>query len=97
MQILDFKDPKLNKTEKAVSMLQAEIEMLKAWNQGLQRQIAGLLIHLKITPNEFSINTRKQDEINKFLEEAQECEDLIMQAEKNGNNQAEKSGNSGGG
>lgn len=80
--INDFKKPQLTKTEKAVAMLQQEIEMLKNWNQGLQRQIAGILIHLKVTPNQFSINTRQQDEINKYLEEAGKAEELMMQAEQ---------------
>jgi hypothetical protein len=80
--ILDFNQPKLSKTEKAITMLQAEVEMLKSWNQGLQRQLGGLHIKLKISPNEFVLNTRKQDEITRFLEEAQKSEDLIMKAEQ---------------
>ncbi len=63
-------------------MLLTEIEMLKNWNQGLQRQIAGLCLHLNVSPNQFSVNTRKQDDINNFLQEAQNAEELMMKAEQ---------------
>lgn len=80
--ISDFRKPQLSKTEKAIAMLEAQNGQLQAWAMGLQRQIAGLLLHLNVSPNQFAINTRNQEGINKFLEETQKAEDLMMQAEK---------------
>ncbi len=80
--INDHRQPQLSKTEKAVSMLQTEIEVLKNWNAGLQRQIAGLLIHLKIPVDKFCTNTRNQEEINKYLQEAQDLENQMVKADQ---------------
>jgi hypothetical protein len=80
--INDFKQPQLSKTEKAIAMLENQVITLRDWNQGLQRQIAGLLISLKITPDKFCQNTRKQEEINTFLQEAQQIETQMMKADQ---------------
>lgn len=73
-KILDFKQPQLSKTEKAMQMAEMQIA-------GLQRQIAGICLHLKFKPNDFAIQNQKQVEITDFLVEAQKAEELIVQAQ----------------
>lgn len=81
MNLGDFNNPQLNKTEKAIAMLHTEIMQLRDWNMGLQRQIVGILLHLKITPKQFSENTRNQENINAFLLESQKFEEELIKAE----------------
>ena len=80
--ILDFNKPQLNKTEKAIEMLQQQIAIIQNWNQGLQRQIVGILRHLEIEPMDMVKNTRNVEEINKYLLEAQQIEDGIIKTEQ---------------
>ncbi len=80
--INDYQKPKLTNTEKAISMLQTEIEMLKQWNFGLQRQIATIALETKITPYQFCLNVRKQDEVNKWLTEVQQIESEMIKKEQ---------------
>ena len=62
--------------------MEQQIKMVENWNQGLQRQIAGLMVYLKIPADKFCQNTRQLDEINKFLVEAQDIENQMIKAEQ---------------
>lgn len=82
--INDHKQPNLSKTEKAIAVQQANFDTLHFLLQGLQKQVAGLCLHLKVAPNDLVINTHKE-EVFRFLEEAQKAQELILKAQQRDN------------
>ncbi len=80
-KIFDFKPKEFTKTEKAIEMLQEQLN-------GIQRQIAGICLKKGITAQEFAKYNHKEQEILEFLVEAQKQEDIII----NGNSSPTKSG-----
>lgn len=68
----DHKKAELSKTEKAMEMLQEQLN-------GIQRQIAGVCLKQGITFKQFAEYNHKGQEIMEFLVNAQKEEDLIIQ------------------
>ena len=74
-QILDFKPKQFTATEKAIEMLQEQLN-------GMQRQIAGICLKKGISPQEFAKYNHKDQEIMEFLVEANKQEEIIINGKR---------------
>lgn len=74
-QTFDFRPKQLTQTEKAIEMVQHQLN-------GIQRQIAGLCLKLGVKAKDFAEFNHKEQEIMEFLVNAQQEEDKIIKGLK---------------